>query len=335
MACWTQLRAPNGRAKSRSMGEFELIDLLIETLGEHTRGGGVLLGPGDDAALVLPPRDSLAVSSIDTLVAGVHFPATAPADLVGFRAMGVSLSDLAAMGAEPGYVLIAVTLPDGSGNWLEQFAHGVAAAAARFGVKVVGGNLARGPLNVTVSVHGYAAPGEALKRSGAQPDDLVCVSGMLGGATAALARTDLEHPPGLQELLACDSADPLYTLRRYYLPEPRIALGRALRGIATAAIDISDGLIADLGHVCAASEVAGEIELASVPLVAGCRAELAATGGDDYELCFTVAPRHRAALHNLPEAISVVGRISAGRGVTVRAGGRTVQLADRGFRHFS
>jgi len=184
-------------------------------------------------------------------------------------------------------------------------------------------------------VHGYAAPGEALKRSGAQPDDLVCVSGMLGGATVALARTDLERPPGLEALLACDSADPSYTLRRYYLPEPRIALGRALRGIATAAIDISDGLVADLGHVCAASEVAGEIELASVPLVAGCRAELAATGGDDYELCFTVAPRHRAALDNLPEAITVIGRITAGRGVTVRAGGRTMQLPDGGFRHFS
>lgn len=334
MVCWTQLRVPNGRAKSRSMGEFELIDLLIETLGDHTRGGGVLLGPGDDAALVQPPRDSLAVSSIDTLVAGVHFPAAAPADLVGFRAVGVSLSDLAAMGAEPGYVLIAVTLPDGSGRWLEQFAHGIAAAAARFGVKVVGGNLARGPLNVTVSVHGYAAPGEALMRSGAQPDDLVCVSGELGGASAALSRTDLEYPPDLNTLLACDAADPLYTLRRYYLPEPRIALGRALRGIATAAIDISDGLVADLRHVCAASEVSAEIELTSLPLVAGCRAELAAIGGDDYELCFTVAPGHRAALDKLPDAISVIGRITAGRGVTVHAGGRAVQLADGGFRHF-
>jgi thiamine-monophosphate kinase len=283
---------------------------------------------------VQSPRDCLAVSSIDTLVAGVHFPAAAPADLVGFRAMAVSLSDLAAMGAEPAYVLIAVTLPDGGGVWLERFAQGVAAAAARFRVKIVGGNLARGPLNVTVSVHGYAAPGEALRRSGAQPDDLVCVSGSLGGAAMALSHPDLEHPPDLQTLLACDSGDPLYPLRRYYVPEPRIALGRALRGIATAAIDISDGLVADLGHVCVASNLAGEIELASLPLVAGCGAELAATGGDDYELCFTVAPRDRAALANLPEAISVIGRIATGRGVTVRAGGRTVQLVDGGFRHF-
>ena len=316
------------------MDEFELIDRLIEILGDSVRDPRILLGPGDDAALIEPPADSIAVATIDTLVAGVHFPVKAPADLVGYRAVGVSVSDLAAMGAEPGYALIALTLPDGSDRWLEQFAHGVAAAATRYGLKIVGGNLARGPLNVTVSVHGHVARNEALTRSGAEPNDLICVSGALGGAVAALGRADLESPADLQMLLAAQPDDSLYPLRRYYLTEPRIALGRALRGIASAAIDISDGLVADLGHICAASRLAGAIDLETVPVVAGVSRELAVTGGDDYELCFTIAPRDRQQLHTLPESVSVIGRISEGRGVTVRSGGREVQLPRGGFNHF-
>ncbi len=316
------------------MHEFELIDRLIEILGDTTRGPSVLLGPGDDAALTALPANSLIVSSIDALVADVHFPAAAPADLVGFRALGVSLSDLAAMGAEPAFVLIALTLPQDSDQWLEGFAYGVAAAASRFGVKVVGGNLTRGPLNITVSVHGHVAPGDALTRSGAKPGDLVCISGLLGGAAVALAG-DLLRPPALADLLGSEPSSALYPLRRYYLPEPRIALGRALRNFASAAIDVSDGLVADLAHLCSASGVAGEIELESLPVVAGCAAELAATGGDDYELCFTVAPQHRAALTTLPDVVSVIGAIDEGHGVVVRDRGRLVSLAHRGFRHFS
>ena len=316
------------------MDEFELIDRLIEILGDNVRGEGILLGPGDDAALIEPPMGSIAVATVDTLVADVHFPAAAPADLVGFRALGVSVSDLAAMGADPGYALIALTLPEGSDRWLELFAHGVAVAAPRFGVKIVGGNLARGPLNVTVSVHGYVARGEALTRAGARDGDLVCVSGVLGGAAAALGRADLESPPDMHTLLAVQPDDPLYPLRRYYLPEPRIALGRALRGIASAAIDISDGLVADLGHVCDASGVAAEIDLDAVPVVVGVNAELAATGGDDYELCFTIAPRDRPRLRGLPGGVSVVGRIEAGAGVAVRSGDRRVELRRGGFDHF-
>jgi thiamine-monophosphate kinase len=316
------------------MDEFELIDRLIEILGANARGPEILLGPGDDSALVQIPPGSVAVSSIDTLVADVHFPAAAPADLIGFRALGISLSDLAAMGAEPGYALIALTLPDGSATWLERFAHGVATAAARFGVKVAGGNLARGPLNISVSVHGHCKASDALKRSGARANDLVCVSGLLGGAAAALERDDLANPPDMAALLGAGEDDPHYSMRRYYLPEPRIALGRALRGIATAAIDISDGLAADLGHLCAASGVAGSIDLDAVPVAPGSTAALAASGGDDYELCFTIAPGDRPRLSGLPERISVIGRIDAGNGVSLRAGGRAVSLARGGFRHF-
>ncbi len=316
------------------MDEFELIDRLIEILGENVRGPEIVLGPGDDASLVRIPANSVAVSSIDTLVADVHFPAAAPADLVGFRALGVSLSDLAAMGAEPSYVLIALTLPEGSDAWFERFAHGIAAAASRFGVKVAGGNLARGPLNIAVSVHGHCLPTEALTRAGARVNDLVCVSGVLGGAAAALDRADLASPPDMKALLTVAQDDPLFTLRRYYLPEPRLALGRALRGIATAAIDVSDGLAADLAHLCSASGVAGSIDLDSVPVAIGSSTELAASGGDDYELCFTIAPGDRQRLSELPERISVVGRIDAGTGVTLHAGGRAVRLPRGGFRHF-
>jgi thiamine-monophosphate kinase len=316
------------------MDEFQLIDRLIGILGDEVRGRGILLGPGDDASLVEIPVGTVAVSSIDTLVAGVHFPAAAPAELIGHRALGVSVSDLAAMGADPDYVLLALTLPDGSEQWLTAFARGVAAAARRFGVKVAGGNLAQGPLNVTVSVHGHVAAGDALLRSGARAGDLVCVSGLLGGAAAALSRADLEHPANAATLLGCAPEDPLYPLRRYYLPEPQIALGRALRGVATAAIDVSDGLVADLGHVCRASGVAGVIDLENVPIVPGCTPQAAATGGDDYELCFTIAPGDRKQLNSLPAAVAVIGRIEPGTGVSVRLKGEPLSLSRGGFRHF-
>ena len=325
------LRVPNGRAKSRQMDEFELIGRLIEILGDNVRGPHILLGPGDDAAVVEIPAGSLAVSSIDTLVGGVHFPIDAPADLVGFRTLGVSLSDLAAMGADVDYVLIALTLPDGSTRWVEQFARGVAAAASRFGAKIAGGNLTRGPLNISVSVHGHVVRDEMLTRAGARPGDLVCVSGQLGGAAAALTRTDLESAADLPTLLSVGPDHALYPLRRYYLPEPRIELGRALRGLATAAIDISDGLIADLGHMCAASGVAADVELDAVPVVAGVDRQLAVTGGDDYELCFTIAPHDR---DRLPDGVHVIGRIGRGSGVSVTSGGRPVHFGKKGFNHF-
>ena len=316
------------------MDEFELIDRLIAILGDDARGAPVLLGPGDDAALIETPPNTVAVATIDTLVAGVHFPSAAPADLIGIRALGVSISDLAAMGAEPGYVLIALTLPDDSAPWVDAFARGVAAGAHRYGLKVVGGNIARGPLNVSVSAHGWIEPGAALTRAGARIGDLVCVSGELGGAALALGRSDLANPPTLDVLLSLDPADARYPLRRYYVPEPRLALGRALRGIATAAIDISDGLVADLGHLCKASGVGARVQLDSVSVANGCAKALAATSGDDYELCFTVAPASRDRLAAMPTPVGVVGEICGGAGVAVFDGGRPVTLARGGFRHF-
>ncbi len=253
------------------MDEFQLIDRLIEILGDEARGPPIRLGPGDDAALIELPPGQVGVASIDTMVADVHFPAAAPADLIGFRALGVSVSDLAAMGAEPTFALIALTLPQDAADWIERFAHGISDAASRIGIKVAGGNLARGPLNITVSVHGSVRESEALVRSGAAPGDLVCVSGLLGGAAMALQRSDLVMPPSRGSLLeaASDSAD--YPLRRYYLPEPCIALGRALRTLASAAIDVSDGLIADLSHICGSSQVGADLDLDAIPACPGVR----------------------------------------------------------------
>lgn len=316
------------------MNEFELIDCLLRELGDVARGGDIVVGPGDDAALVALPARCVAVASIDTLVAGVHFPPDAPADLIGQRALGVSVSDLAAMGAQPQYALIALTLQDDSELWLTRFAAGVAAAARRLGIKVAGGNLARGPLSVSVSVHGWCESDTALLRSGAAIGDLVCVSGSLGGAALALTRADLCVPPDAAALAAVAPADPCYALQRYYLPQPRVALGRALRGIATAAIDVSDGLAADLGHLCRASGVGACIDLDAVPRVAGASAELAVTGGDDYELCFTIAPDQRNRLSELPGACVVVGVIEAGDTVVAQRDGVPVVLGSRGFRHF-
>lgn len=292
------------------MDEFALIDRIVAILGARAGGEGVLLGPGDDAALVaVPPGFDLAVTT-DTLVAGRHFPTDASGDLVGERAMGVNLSDLAAMGAEARYCVVALTAPKPEVPWIEAFAKGLARAAARHGVAIVGGNLARGSLSVSVAAHGIVPRREALVRSGARPGDRVYVSGALGVGHAAR--------------LAGDA--------RFYRVEPRLALGVSLRGVASAAIDISDGLLSDLRHLCTASGVGAEIDLEAVPVCADVDAPTALTCGDDYELLFT-APDPSP----LPETVHAIGRIVAGEGVTVLDGGRPLpQDADQpvGFRHF-
>ena len=292
------------------MDEFALIDRIVSILGERTGGEGVLLGPGDDAALVAVPAGFDLAVTTDTLVAGRHFPADAPGDLVGERALGVNLSDLAAMGAEARYCVVALTAPEPDVPWIEAFARGLADAAARHGVAIVGGNLARGPLCVSVAAHGIVPGGEALTRSGARPGDGVYVSGALGvGHAARLA------------------GDP-----RFYRVEPRLALGASLRGVASAAIDISDGFLSDLRHVCTASGVGAEIDLEALPVCQGVDARTALTCGDDYELLFTAAD-----LPSLDTTVYHVGTIVAGEGVAVLEAGRPLELDPghpRGFRHF-
>ena len=292
------------------MDEFELIGRIVAILGGSAGGDGVVLGPGDDAALVaVPPGFDLAVTT-DTLVAGRHFPDGAAGDLVGERALGVNLSDLAAMGAEAKYCLVSLTAPEADIVWVEAFARGLAAAARPHGVAIVGGNLARGPLSVSVAAHGLVPHGQALLRSGARAGDMLFVSGSLGVSHAAR--------------LAGDA--------RFYRVDPRLALGMSLRGVASAAIDISDGLIADLGHLCAASAVAAEVDLEAVPVESGVDPVTALSCGDDYELLFTAGdtPAIQATVH-------AIGRIVSGAGVRVLDRGRPLSRAvadPTGYRHF-
>ena len=292
------------------MDEFALIDRIVAILAGSAEGEGVRLGPGDDAALVTVPAGCDLAVTTDTLVAGRHFPPDAPGDLVGQRALGVNLSDLAAMGAEARYCVVALTIPASDTDWIEAFARGIADAAARHGVAIVGGNLARGPLSVAVAAHGVVPRGKALLRSGARAGDSIFVSGPLGIGHAARL-----------------SDDP-----RFYRVEARLALGIALRDVASAAIDVSDGLLSDLGHLCKASDVGAEIDLEAVPVADGVDAPTALSCGDDYELLFTATDPL-----TLPETVYRVGQIVPGAGVTVLEGGRPLPAEagqSAGFRHF-
>jgi len=306
------------------VNEFDLIDTITRTLGPVATGGRVRVGPGDDAAVVAAPPDSDVVSSIDALVGGVHFPLDAAPWLIGYRALMVSASDLAAMGAADGWVIVALNLPDDRPSWVQALTAGMRRAAEDIGVRIVGGNLARGPLAIAVSVHGYVPAKGALLRSGARPGDDIWVTGPLGAAAAALARGALSRFANADEL------DPL--ARRYFMPLARIAAGIALRGAASAAIDVSDGLLQDLGHLCAASAgassgpVGASLESDQIPLWPGATLEQALRGGDDYELCFTTGK-------DLPAGLSAhrIGRIVAAPGVYLD--GRPVHAT--GYQHFA
>lgn len=315
------------------MAEFSLIERIRRRAAARE---DVVLGIGDDAALLrVPPGRELAVA-MDTLNAGVHFPdGTAAAD-VGWKALAVNLSDLAAMGAEPAWCTLSLSLPQADAAWLDGFLDGFLELAAAHRVALVGGDTTRGPLSVCVTVHGLIEPGSALRRDGARVGDAVWVSGTLGDAAGALRQWQ-------QQGVGVDPA-----LRdRLDRPTPRVALGRALRGIAHAAIDVSDGLLADLGHVCAASGLAAEIELDALPCSAALaaafdrdtRRALQAAGGDDYELCFTAPAEASAAIGALARALALplarIGRTVEGAGVrALTADGTPWQPARAGYEHF-
>lgn len=316
------------------MAEFALIGLIRSRCA--VARADVVLGIGDDAALLaVPPGQRLAVST-DTLVAGVHFPHDAHAFDIGWKALAVNLSDLAAMGAEPAWATLALTLPGADARWVDEFADGFSALARAHDVALVGGDTTQGPLSITVTIHGFVPEGAALMRSGARIGDGVYVTGTLGDAAA-----------GLRQALAKTVGDP-HLLERLHRPTPRVAQGLVLRGLATACIDISDGLVADLGHVCDASGVGAELDADTLPaspaLVAAfgaaARREIQLAGGDDYELCFTLADAHATgvlrALADSGCAATRIGRIVAGKGVQVRdASDNPVSLPRRGWEHFA
>jgi thiamine-monophosphate kinase len=293
-------------------------------------GAGVVLGIGDDAALLQATAGSELVVTSDTLVAGRHFPAYSSAFDVGWKSLAVNLSDLAAMGAQPRWFLLALTLPEADETWLAGFADGLASLARRHDAVLVGGDTTRGPLSITITALGEVPKGTAMRRSGAQPGDAICVTGALGDAALAL------------QLGA--SADPALRAR-LDRPEPRIAAGLVLRDLAHAALDLSDGLLGDLQHILDASGVGAVVEaqalpaspqlLAAVPELQA-RAELQLTGGDDYELCICLPEKAiDAARARLDVALTRVGTIVNEPGLRVVNGeGLTITPSATAYRHF-
>ncbi len=297
------------------------------------------LGVGDDAALVRVPEGHQLAVSTDMLVCGRHFLAgVAPARL-GHKCLAVNLSDMAAMGATPRWFTLSLSLPEVKEPWLEEFAKGLFTLADQFGTELIGGDTTAGPLNICIQILGVVPTGQALQRSGAKPGDDVWVSGTLGGAALGLAALQGEVPLSSEALG--------YALDRLERPLPRVELGIALRGVASAAIDVSDGLLADLGHILERSKAGASIQWERVPLSnvlrSGCEVEqqqrYALGGGDDYELCFTASPRHREVISDLARvhgiSVTRIGAIHTGEGVLVRdSAGQRVKLARHGYDHF-
>ena len=320
--------------------EFSLIE-RIRSLTEQSRDD-VRFGIGDDAAVLAVPAGQELAVAIDTLVEGVHFPRGTSAVDIGWKALAVNLSDLAAMGATPAWALLALTLPEPDQALVEGLAEGFAQLAKPHRLALVGGDTTRGPLSISVAVHGFVAPGKALMRSGAKVGDAVLVTGTLGDAAAGLHA--LAHPFAVEEQRS-DARDLL--VARLNRPTPQLAAGSALRDLAHACIDVSDGLIADLGHICTASGVGAEVDASLLPLSPSLIAiyddasaqQFALTGGDDYELCFTV-PMNRLAdvqsdLSRLGCGVTRIGRIVEGQGVSVRGvDGQWLETEQAGWNHF-
>lgn len=329
------------------MNEFALIDAHFKSLAGRVTGAACDLGIGDDAALLTVPHGKQLAVTTDTLIAGVHFFADAePAD-VGYKALAVNLSDLAAMGARPAWYTLSLSLPDYSHAWLEGFCRGLETLMRQQPVTLIGGDTTCGPLTITLQAMGLVDSGCALRRDGAKPGDDLYVSGTIGDAGAGLRI--------LQQRLALDGKPMELALERLHRPRPRNALGEALTSLASACIDVSDGLLADLDHLLRNSGAGAEIDLDLLPLAAALRqADLvarlglpdvsdkgvrrfAACAGDDYELCFSAPPDQRARIEQAARQSAVpvtrFGSLIAGSGLFDRASGNE-PLIPQGYRHF-
>jgi thiamine-monophosphate kinase len=318
-------------ARSMKLGELEIIARYFAR--RQTRSD-VLLGIGDDAAVLQMPAERRLVVAMDTIVEGVHFPSGTNAADIGYRALAVNLSDLAAMGAQPSWMTLSLSLSDADDGWLDAFAAGLFDLADRHDVALVGGDTTRGPLVVTVQVAGYVEADGWLRRSGAQPGDLLFVSGMPGEAAAGLAV--------IQQGVTTGTAA-AHLRNRFLRPDPRIALGRHLRLFATAAMDVSDGLLTDLDKLCDASHCGSHLDINLLPQSAAMRSvfgdqacvDYALAGGDDYELLFTVAPAQVRELAHAPVTCTRIGVITDGSGVQCFRKGQPVSVGHRGYEHFA
>ncbi len=315
------------------LDEFSLINKYFKN--QVISRSDVLLGIGDDAALVTVPSDCSLVLSIDTLVEGIHFlPHTSPFD-IGYKALAVNLSDLAAMGAEPAWFTLALTVPEINSKWLDEFTNGLYELANQFNMQLIGGDTTRGPLTVTIQVHGFVPFNKALCRHGAKVGDKIYVSGTLGDAGL-----------GLQVMLNnrnLSIQDKLFVIQRLNKPTPRVQLGIVLRDIASSAIDISDGLLADLNHILNSSHVGAHIVTKDIPLSPTLKSlllaesqQLSLTAGDDYELCFTIPPENEkelmVRLNNMEINCYCIGEIEAEHGL--RISGCAGDVNRLGFQHF-
>lgn len=325
----------------QNLSEFGLITRFFSDISPPltAQTSSVELGVGDDCALLNIAAGQQLALSIDTLVAGRHFPIDADSADIAHRALAVSISDLAAMGATPLAFTLAISLPEADFNWLRGFSHGLKEAAGRYRIPLIGGDTTRGPLAITLQVHGTVPAGNSLQRSGAGVGDSIYASGYLGDAAAALAVLNTSCEVGAEEQQ--------YFLTRFYQPAARLSLGQRLLGIASAAIDISDGLLADLGHIVTASKVGATVYSRRLPISPVMTASVesrqalmyALTGGDDYELCFTVPPSKVAMVNTIAEQLNIplthIGEITEGDKITcLDHNNKAIDLNSAGYQHF-
>lgn len=325
---------------SSDVGEFELIERFFSRRGAPVRrDSGVVLGIGDDAAVLeLPPGAEL-VAAVDSIVAGRHFPEGSDARSIGHRALAVNLSDMAAMGASPAWATLALTLPAADAAWLERFSSGLLDLADAHAVALVGGDTTRGPLTVSVQLLGHVPRGTALRRSGARAGDLLAVSGTLGDAGAGLAL--LSASPAVEHSREVDAL-----VQRFEYPSPRVQLGLSARGVASAAMDLSDGLSGDLPKLAQASGVAAHVDVERLPISPALRAiadeqqsrDWAISAGDDYELLLAVPPERfallQAAAKRLNLTLTIIGELRPGTGVTWSLNGKEFVPQGSGYDHF-
>lgn len=305
------------------MAEFSIIDSYFNRRNLNS----VDLGVGDDSAVLTPPPQQQLVICTDTSVAGRHFPLETDPHAIGWKSVAVNLSDIAAMGATPHSILLALSLPQIDHAWLKAFSQGLYDCCDQFGVSLIGGDTTQSPhLTISITALGWVDSGQAIPRSGAQPGDLICVSGTVGDAAFAL-----NHP-----------GHPLQ--QRLDYPSPRCQLGAALKGLAHSMIDVSDGLAQDLGHILQASQVGATLALDKLPLSPALHAlrdeqkwQYALAGGDDYELCFTISPQNYEKLlqKQIDVSISIIGTVHSSLGLTFEKNGIDHLLQFNGYQHFA
>lgn len=331
-----------------SRSEFQLIQSYFSDPEQVSRPD-LILGIGDDCAIVAPREQTHLAFSIDTLISGVHFPHDTPPDAVAYKALAVNLSDLAAMGAEPAWFTLSLSLPEINPDmsrelWLENFSKSLFSLASEHNIQLIGGDTTKGPLAVTIQVSGYLCKHGGMKRSGAKVNDVIVVTGALGAAAMGL---DIALQQNDEQYVCLSKQEKQQALDALNYPQPRVAEGLNLQSIAHSAIDISDGLLSDLGHILTASGVGAELTMEKIPLAASLACldkktarEKALTGGDDYELCFTLAEEDWPEVNKQYPDFSAIGFISVEKGLRLLEadaqglGRQQYKIHTRGYDHF-